>query len=87
MPRNCPACGCTEACYHDELALDEITQIPDDVLGAGMQAAIKYLGQAQISLHDLTNMVEDIHRAMHGREPLFRRDDLDYTASGMERSK
>jgi hypothetical protein len=83
--RLCPTCGCPEACYHDEHAMDEITNIPEEVLQAGVDAIGKRLRDMPVA--DQRILVEDIHRAMHEREPLKRRRDRDYTASGIERFK
>jgi hypothetical protein len=81
----CPTCGCERACYHDEHAADEITVIPRNLMAAGLTAALRHV--KTLSLAQLETMVEDIHRAMHGREPLKRRTDRDYTESGLERFK
>lgn len=86
MSRTCPTCGCIEACYHDEHAHDEMTEIPEEVMAAGYVAAVK----SWPGPHDKTaimQMVEDIHRAMHGREKLHRRADRDFTKRGLERWK
>ena len=88
MSRICPTCGCIEACYQDEHAADELTTIPDDWMEAGIKAVSKYAGTIirpeSVLMREL---VEDVHRAMHGREPLLRRADRDFTKSGLERSK
>ena len=88
MSRICPTCGCIEACYQDEHAADELTAIPEELIEAGIEAVRRYDGL--IIRHEeppARRLVEDIHRAMHGREPLNRRSDRDFTKSGLERSK
>ena len=30
MIRHCPTCGCSYACYNDEHAADELTEIPEE---------------------------------------------------------